>query len=251
MTAAVRTALVTGASRGIGRAVAERLGRNGFVVAVHFREDAAAAKETMSAVEAAGGQAFPIQAELGVPGDIDTLFAGLTAGLAEYGGKLNVLVNNAGIGCKGGVDEITPEQFDRVFAVNVKAPVFLVQRVLPLMPEGGRIVNVSSLASRAAHPQIVGYAMSKGALDVFGRSIAAQLGARGITVNTVAPGLIDTDFHGDRFARPEVLAEAEALSVFGRLGQAGDVADVVAFLASDEARWLTGERIETAGGTRL
>ena len=249
-----RTALVTGASRGIGRAIAERLGRRGMVVGVHYGRDRVAAKETVSAVTAAGGRAFPVRADLTVPEDLDALFDGLETGLREHTGDtgLDVLVNNAGIGCPGDIEHITPELLDRAFAVNVRAPVFIVQRALPLMRDGGRIVNISSAASRIAHPRIIGYAMSKGALDAFGRTLAKQLGPRGITVNTVSPGLIDTDFHGDRLrGDPEAAAEAAAQTAIGRLGQTADVADVVAFLTSDDARWMTGERLETTGGLQL
>ncbi|MFF3764296.1 SDR family oxidoreductase [Streptomyces sp. NPDC001922] len=255
MTAEVaRTALVTGASRGIGRATAERLGRPGTVVAVHYGHDGTAAKDTVSAIERNGGRAFAVRAELGAPDAAEVLFAGVEAGLREQTGgtALDILVNNAGIGCSGDIEHLTPEQLDRALAVNVRAPVFIVQRALPLMGPGGRIVNISSLAARVAHPRIIGYALSKGALEVFGHSLARHLGERGITVNTVAPGLIDTDFHGDRFrGDPAAAADAAAQSAFGRLGRAADVADAVAFLASEEARWITGERLETAGGAHL
>ncbi len=247
-------ALVTGASRGIGRSIAERLARRGMVVAVHYARDEMAAKETVTAVNAGGGRAFAVQADFTEAGAVDRLFAALEDGLRENTGStgLDVLVNNAGIGCRGDVEHLTEADLDRVIAVNVKAPVFVVQRALRLLRTGGRIVNVSSVASRIAHPQIIGYAISKGALDAFCRSLAKQLGPRGITVNNVAPGLVDTDFHGDRLrGHPEAAAEAAALTAFGRLGQAADVADIVAFLASPESRWITGERLETTGGAYL
>ncbi len=248
-----RTALVTGASRGIGRAVAERLGRRGTVVAVHYGHDEAAAKEAVEAVRAEGGEAFPVRAELGEVSAADVLFGQVEEGLRELTGStgLDVLVNNAGIGCRGDIAGITPEALDRVYAVNVRAPVLVAQRALPLLRDGGRIVNVSSAASQIAHPQILGYAMSKGAIDAFARSLAKQLGERGITVNNVAPGLIDTDFHGDRLKDAKEAAAAASQSVFGRIGQVADVADVIAFLTSEEARWVTGERLEIAGGAYL
>ncbi|MFH8476225.1 SDR family NAD(P)-dependent oxidoreductase [Streptomyces sp. NPDC018000] len=251
---APRTALVTGAGRGIGRAIAEHLGRAGTVVAVHYGRDDASAAQTVKNVRAAGGEAFPVRAELTAPGAVDLLAAGVEDGLRERTGStgLDILVNNAGIGCRADITTITREDLDRVFEINVKAPVFVVQRLLPLMRDGGRIVNVSSVANRIAHPHVLGYAMSKGALEAFSRSLAAQLGSRGITVNTVAPGLIETDLHRERMrAYPEDAAQAAAMTVFGRLGQADDVAGVVAFLASEEARWMTGERVETTGGAYL
>jgi NAD(P)-dependent dehydrogenase (short-subunit alcohol dehydrogenase family) len=222
-------------------------------VAVHYGHDATAAKETVAAVEAAGGRAFAVRADLGADDAVETLFTSVEQHLREYTGTagLDVLVNNAGVGCRGDIEHITAEGLDRAYRINMRAPVFIVQRALTLLRDGGRIVNVSSAASRIAHPQILGYAMSKGALDAFTRSLAKHLAQRGITVNAVAPGLIETEFHGDRLRSPQAAAEAAALTAFGRIGQTADVADVVAFLASDGARWITGERLETAGGAYL
>ncbi|MFF7095685.1 SDR family NAD(P)-dependent oxidoreductase [Streptomyces rubradiris] len=253
-TSAARTAVVTGGSKGIGREIVLRLARAGVLVAVHYGRDDAAARETVDAVRAEGGSAFAVRADLSENGSADELATAVADGLAGRTGSsgLDILVNNAGIGCRADITDITPEDLDRVFAVNVKAPVFVTQRLLPLLREGGRIVNISSVANRIAHPHVLGYAMSKGALEAFSRSLAAQLGARGITVNTVAPGLIETDFHRARLrAHPEDAVEAAAMTVFGRLGQPGDVADAVAFLASEQARWITGERLETTGGAYL
>ncbi|MEV7966478.1 SDR family oxidoreductase [Sphaerisporangium sp. NPDC088356] len=247
-------ALVTGGSRGIGRAIAERLARRGMVVAVHYARDEIAAKETVTAIRAGGGEAFAVRADFTETGAVDTLFDALEDGLREHTGStgLDVLVNNAGVGCSGDAGHMTEADLDRVITVNVKTPVFVVQRALPLLRAGGRIVNISSAASRVAHPQIIGYAISKGALDAFCRSLAKQLGPLGITVNNVAPGLVDTDFHGDRLrGHPEAAAEAAALTAFGRLGEAADVADIVAFLTSNEGRWITGERLEATGGAYL
>jgi len=249
-----RTALVTGAGRGIGRAIAERLGGAGALVAVHYARDDASAEQSVKAVRAAGGQAFAIRAELGEPGAVDLLATSLEEGLRQRTGScgLDILVNNAGVGCRADITAITRADLDRVMEINVKAPVFLVQRLLPLLRDSGRIVNISSVANRVAHPHVLGYAISKGALEAFSRSLAAHLGPRGITVNTVAPGLIETDLHRERMrAHPEDAAQAAAMTAFGRLGQADDVAGVVAFLASEEARWMTGERLETTGGAYL
>ncbi|MFF2975119.1 SDR family oxidoreductase [Streptomyces albidoflavus] len=249
-----RTALVTGGSRGIGRAVVERLGSVGTVVAVHYGHDAAAADRAVAGVRAAGGRAFPVRAELGAPSAVDELARGVEEGLRLHAGAtgLDILVNNAGIGCRADIDSLTREQLDRALEINVKVPVFLTQRLLPLMRDGGRIVNISSVAPRVAHPHVLGYAMTKGALEAFSRSLAAQVGPRGITVNTVAPGLIETDLHRDRLrAHPEEAEEAAALTMFGRIGQADDVAGVVAFLASAQSRWITGQRVEATGGAYL
>ncbi|ATE58195.1 MULTISPECIES: SDR family oxidoreductase [Actinosynnema] len=245
---------MTGASRGIGRAVAERLGAGGAAVAVHYRADRDAASEVVARIEAAGGVARAFAADLAELPGVTALADEVRAWARDRFGRdaVDVLVNNAGIGCPGDIAALAPERFDLAFAVNVRAPVFLVQRLLPALGEGARIVNVSSLATRAAHPRILGYAMSKGALDVFGRALADQLGARGVTVNTVAPGLIDTDFHGDRFRGDLAAAgQAAAQAALGRIGEPADVADVIAFLVSPGARWVTGERVEISGGTRL
>jgi NAD(P)-dependent dehydrogenase (short-subunit alcohol dehydrogenase family) len=179
-----KTALVTGASRGIGRAVAQRLAADGAVVAVHYGRDGDAAKETVAAIEQANGHAFPLRAEFGASTGLDTLFEGLSASLD--GRQLDILVSNAGILEMTPLEQITPEEFDRVFAVNVRAPLFIIQRALPLMRDGGRIVNISSAVTRIALPFLT-YAMSKGAIDVLGHTLAQSLGARQITVNTVAP----------------------------------------------------------------
>ena len=180
-----KTALVTGASRGIGRAIAQRLGADGALVAVHYASNDEAAKETMASIEQTGGRAFPIRAQLGVDGDLDRLFAGLEAGLG--GAPLDILVSNTGILDLTPFEQVTPEAFDRSYAVNVRAPFFIIQRALPLLRNGGRIINVSSATTRIASP-FTHYAMGKGAIEVLSHTLAQALGPRGITVNTVAPG---------------------------------------------------------------
>jgi NAD(P)-dependent dehydrogenase (short-subunit alcohol dehydrogenase family) len=249
-----RTALVTGASRGIGRAIAERLGRDGALVAVHYGYQEAAAKDVVAGITAAGGRAFPVHAELGVPGDVDRLLENLDAGLREHGAgpELDILVNNAGIVVGQPVDSVTPEDFDRLFAVNVRAPFFLVQRLLPRLRDGGRIVNISTAATRVAMPQIIAYSMSKGALDVFTHTLAQPLGARGITVNTVSPGPVDTDMNASWLrGNAEAEAQTAASAALGRVGQPEDIADAVALVVSDGARWITGGLVEASGGINL
>jgi bifunctional oxygenase/reductase len=246
-----KTALVTGSSRGIGRGIAERLGRDGALVAVHYSTGQDAAEQTVKTITAAGGRAFTVQAELGVPGDVDTLFDGLTSGLKEHAGKveLDILVNSAGI--MGGVepDEITPELFDRLVAVNAKAPLFIVQRALSIMPDGGRIINISSGLTKVANPQEIAYAMTKGAVEMISLHYARHLGPRGITVNSVAPGV--TNNGQPVFDIPEAVEQMSELSAFGRVGEPSDIADVVAFLASDDGRWVTGAFIDASGGSLL
>ncbi|MCE7083347.1 SDR family oxidoreductase [Streptomyces sp. ST2-7A] len=246
-----RTALVTGASRGIGRATALRLARLGALVAVHYGTNAEAAAETVALIEGEGGRAFALRAELGTSGDVHELFLGLEQGLKERTGTvaLDIVVNNAAI--MGGVapEDVTPELFDRLVAVNAKAPYFIVQRALPLIPDGGRVINISSGLTRVANPQEVAYAMTKGAIEQITLHLARHLGPRGITVNSVAPGI--TDNGSPVFDIPEAVDEMAQLSAFNRVGQTGDVADVVAFLATDEARWITGAFLDASGGSLL
>ncbi|GAA2670146.1 SDR family oxidoreductase [Nonomuraea recticatena] len=244
-----KTALVTGASRGIGRSVAQRLAADGALVAVHYGTNESAAKETVAAIHAAGGTAFTVRAELGVDGDVDTLFTGLEAGLDER--PLDILVNNAAIiDYSATIDNATVDAYDRMFAINVRAPLFITQRALPMMPEGGRIINVSSGVTWFATPEVV-YAMTKGALNVLGRSLAQSLGARGITVNTVSPGITETDMNDWLRDSPEAAERVAGMIALGRHGQPADVGDAVAFFASDDARWITGQTLEVNGGLLL
>nr|WP_244210725.1 SDR family oxidoreductase [Amycolatopsis kentuckyensis] len=248
-----KTALVTGASRGIGRAIARRLAADGALVAVHYASNEEAAAETVALVEKDGGRAFAVRAELGVPGDVHELFLALERGLKERTGEttLDIVVNNAGATTPAGIapEDVTPEEFDRLFAVNAKAPYFIVQRAIGLLPEGGRIINISSGLTRVANPEQVAYSMTKGAIEQISLHFARHLAPRGITVNSVAPGI--TDNGSAVFDIPEAVEQMAQLSAFKRVGQARDVADVVAFLASDDARWVTGAFLDASGGTLL
>jgi bifunctional oxygenase/reductase len=246
-----KTALVTGSSRGIGRATAIRLAREGALVAVHYTSGKEAADEVVSVIEKEGGRAFAIRAELGVPGDVHELFLGLEAGLKERTGsdRLDILVNNAGV--MGGVapEDTTPEQFDRLFAVNAKAPFFIIQRALRNLPSGGRVINISSGLTRTANPDEIAYAMTKGAVEQLALHFAKHLGPRNITINSVAPGI--TRNGNPVFDIPEAMEQMARLSAFNRVGDPQDVADIVAFLASDDARWITGSFVDASGGTLL
>jgi 3-oxoacyl-[acyl-carrier protein] reductase len=237
-----RRALVTGGSRGIGRAVALRLAAAGHAVAVGYRADEDAARAVAAEIEAGGGRALAIRADMGEPEQVRELF---DRALASLGG-LDVLVNNAGISLAGEFASLGERDFDRVFAVNVKGAFLAMQEAAIHLTDGGRVVNISTGYVQAAHPGVGVYTATKAAVDAMGASLAAELGARGITVNSVAPGLVDTDG-----LLPEVranLAQYAAMTPLGRVGRPGDIADVVAFLVSDEARWITGQVLAAAGG---
>lgn len=245
-----RTALVTGASGGIGRAIAQRLAADGALVAVHYGSNQAAATETIARIHQDGGSAFAVQADLADDHGVDALFAGLDSNLSGRG--LDILVNNAAAPPAGPIRTSTPEEFDRLFAVNVKAPFFIIQQAIPRLRDGGRIITISSVATRVANPTQTSFAMTKGAVETMSFTLANELGARGITVNAVAPGATKTDVNAavfDDLPVPEAyLAEMTAL---GRLGQAQDIADAVAFLASDDGRWVTGQVLDVSGGIHL
>ncbi|MFC9997122.1 SDR family NAD(P)-dependent oxidoreductase [Nocardia sp. NPDC127526] len=244
-----RTALVTGGSRGIGRAIAERLAADGAQVAVHYGSNEAAAKDTVAAIEQAGGKAFAVRADLADPAGPDQLITALEDRLG--GQPLDILVNNAAIIVyEATIAEATLEQFERQFAINVRAPFFIIQRALPLLRDGGRIVNISSGVTWFATPQTV-YSMTKGALNALGRSLANTLGARGITVNTVSPGVTDTEMNSWLHESDDAVPGIAAITALDRVGRAPDIADAVAFFASDDGRWVTGQTLEVNGGLFL
>ncbi|QRG69020.1 SDR family oxidoreductase [Brevibacillus choshinensis] len=247
-----KIALVTGASRGIGRGIALRLAEEGAQVAVHYGHNPIAAEEVVRAIADRGGQAFAIGARLESVAGVHQLITSLKEELdAHSGGKLDILVNNAGIGTSQTLEETTEESFDELFAVNVKAPFFLIQQILPLLADGGRIINISSGVTRIAYPHIMAYNLTKGALNTFTLHLAQLLGPRQITVNAVLPGIVDTDVNASWLHTPEGQKHAADMSALGRVGQPNDIADVVAFLASGDSRWVTGQLIDATGGSHL
>src|SRR5216684_3158292 len=249
-----KNALVTGASRGIGRATASALAETGAHLLVHYGRSAQEAKSLVVEIETKGGSANLISADLGTPNGAALLAKQL---LSIVGDRLDVLVLNAGISKAARIADYTVEDFDNLFATNVRSPFFLVQQLLPVLGEDSNIIVISSLGAHAVvgkpgldNPSLLAYASTKGALETLVKNWAAILGPRGIRVNAVAPGVIDTDM--SNFAKTETGREVTlGMQALKRIGKPDDVADVVAFLASDKARWITGASIPVDGGSKL
>jgi len=240
-----KVAIVTGASRSIGRAIAERLAQDGATVAINYRSGADEAKEVIESIKSQGGQAIAIQADVSQVSDIRRLFQTVIDQL----GQLDILVNNAGIARAALVAEVTEEDYEAVFGINVRGVLFCLQEAARQMSDNGRIVNVSSSASVFPSPGVAVYAASKAAEKLFTEVLAKELGGRGITVNSVLPGPTSPGMFDS--VSPENKQAAAMSSPFGRLGQPEDIADVVAFLVSEEARWITGQHILANGGATI
>ena len=242
-----KTALVTGASRGMGRASALALAAAGAQVLVHYGRGAKEADGVVAEIRKAGGRADAVAADLATPDGPHKL-----AKLARdiVGDRLDILVSNAGISKAASFEDMTVKDFDELFAVNVRAPYFLVQQLLPILGNGSNIVFLSSLGARTAVGTLSAYASTKGAISTLVKYFAVALGPRGVRVNAVAPGVIDTDM--SNFTKTEEgRAVVMGMQTLKRIGQPADVASVIAFLASDEARWITGETIAVDGGSKL
>lgn len=247
-----KSVLVTGASRGIGRAIALDLARAGALVAVHYGERRDGAEETARMIVDSGGQAFVIGGDLKDLAAIDALLAALDAGLAERGlSDLDILVNNAGVGGGGSIDKVTTEKLDELIDTNIRGTFLLTQRSLARIPDGGRIINISSMVGLAAYPGSIAYALTKAAVNSFTASLAVELGSRGITVNAVAPGATDTDFITALMAQPDLVQFYANRAALKRIGRPEDIAAVVTFLASSEGGWITGQVLQASGGMHL
>jgi 3-oxoacyl-[acyl-carrier protein] reductase len=249
-----KTALVTGASRGIGRATATALAEAGAHVLVHYGRSKQEAQSLVAEIQTKGGRADAISADLGTPDGASLLATQVRAIVRD---RLDALVLNAGISKSARLADYTVEDFDNLFATNVRGPFFLVQQLLPILGEGSSIVAISSAVARTVvgkpgveNPSILAYASTKGALEILVKNWAAILGPSGIRVNAVAPGVIDTDM--SNFTKTEAGREtALGMQALKRIGKPEDVADVVAFIASDGARWITGASIPVDGGSKL
>lgn len=235
-----KVAVVTGASRGIGRAIAERLAKDGANIVVNYTKNADEAKKVVALIESRGGNAVAVQADIGLVPDVRRLFREADQAF----GQLDILVNNAGIFWAKPIADLTEEDYDHIFAVNAKGQLFAIQEAARRMANGGRIVNISTGGTQLAFSGISAYGGTKAALEFFTKVAAKELAPRTITVNTVSPGYTDTDMLSDPAFRT-IGIEASPLK---RLGTAKDIADVVAFVVSDEARWLTGQTIQAGGG---
>jgi len=248
-----KIALITGASRGIGKAIALRFAREGALVAVHYGRNRAAAEETLRAIERQNGAGFVVGEVLGSRASCAALMGKVDAELEKRTGsnRFDILVNNAGIAPAGKLEDTSEELFDELFGLNVKTPFFLTQEAAPRLRDGGRIINLTSGISHRAVPERLPYAMTKGALDVFTRTVARALAPRGITVNGLAPGFIETDMNAELFRDPKARERAAKVSAFQRIGTPEDLVGVAAFLASDDAHWVTGHYMDATGGSLL
>jgi 3-oxoacyl-[acyl-carrier protein] reductase len=242
-----KTALVTGASRGMGRASALALAAAGAQVLVHYGRGAKEADGVVAEIRKGGGRADAVAMDLATADG-----AGKLARQARsiIGDRLDILVANAGVSKAATIEEMTVEDFDKLFAVNVRAPFFLVQQLLPIMSKGSSIVFLSSLAAHAVVGTAPAYAATKGAIDTLVKHFASMLGARGIRVNAVAPGVVETDM--SNFTKTEAGREfVLGMQALKRIAQPDDIGGVVAFLASEDARWITGDTIHVDGGSKL
>jgi 3-oxoacyl-[acyl-carrier protein] reductase len=234
-----KVAIVTGASNGIGRAIAERLANDGALVVVNYNQSEEKAKQVVTGIQAKGGKAVAVQADMSLVADARRL----VIDTVKQFGRLDILVNNAGRFMPKPLSDTTEEDFDGIIALNAKGPYFTMQEAAKALKEGGRIVNISTEGTHLSFPGATVYLGSKGALEQYTKGLAQELASRGITVNTVSPGFTETGMMTDQFRQIGI-----QMSPFKRLGMPKDIADVVAFIVSEESRWLTGQNIHAGGG---
>jgi NAD(P)-dependent dehydrogenase (short-subunit alcohol dehydrogenase family) len=249
-----KIALVTGGSRGLGKDMALNLAKKGIDVVLTYSTAKAEAAAVVAAIEQLGRKAAALQLDVSNTKNFDAFFTQLKAVLKGtfQAETFDILINNAGIGAYASVADTTEEQFDQLFNVHFKAAFFLTQRSLPLLNNNGRIINISTGLARFSEPGYAAYASMKGAVETLTRYQAKELGVRGITVNAVAPGAIETDFGGGVVRDNEqVNKHLAGKTALGRVGLPEDIGAVVAFLCTDEARWVTAQRIEISGGMNL
>ncbi len=254
MATATKIALVTGGSRGLGKSMALQLARDGKDVIVTYHSKKEEARVVTAEIESLGQKGAMLQLDVGDLASQDGFIRQVRQTLAEKWDldQLDILVNNAGIGATIPFDKATEADFDRFMNIHFKGVYFLTQKMLPLLRHKGRIINISSGTTRFCIPGYSIYGSMKGAIETLTRYLAKELGPRGITVNVVAPGAIETDFNNAAVrSNPELNAFIASQTALGRVGQADDIGPVVAFLASDKAYWINGQRIEASGGMFL
>jgi len=248
-----RIAVITGASRGIGRAIAISMAKAGASVVVNYQKNADAAAAVVREIDALHEESFAVQGDVGSVAGIRQFFQAVDTELTKRHGsnQFDILVNNAGIGRQGTVETTTEDVFNELVAVNLKGPFFASQQAILRLRNGGRIINLSSALSRIPYPGMAVYSMGKAAINHFTLIAAAELGKRNITVNAIGPGLTVTDFTAHARQDQGMVKEVSAHTALGRLGEADDIAGVATWLASDDARWVTGQYIEASGGAGL
>lgn len=241
-----KVAVVTGASKGIGASIAQHLAGEGAAVVVNYSTSREGADKVVAEVERHGGKAVAVQADVARRGDIQRLFAEAKRAF----GRVDILVNNAAVYEFAPIDEVTAEHFHRQFDLNVLGLLLTTQEALRYLgPEGGSIINVSSVAATVAPPTASVYSATKAAVDTVTRSLAKELGPRRIRVNSINPGMIETEgFHAAGLAESDLRKQIEAQTPLGRIGQPGDIGPVAVFLASSDSGWITGETVHVSGG---
>lgn len=234
-----KVAIVTGASSGIGRAIAERIADEGAIVVVNHSKSADKAQQVVVGIQAKGGKALAVQADMGCVADARRL----VVDTVKQFNRLDILINNAGKFMPKPLEETTEEDFDGVIGLNAKGPYFAMQEAARVLKDGGRIVNISTGGTHLSFPGATAYLGSKAALEQYTKGLAQELAPKGITVNTVSPGFTETGMMTEEYRQMGI-----QLTPMKRLGVPKDIADVVAFIVSEEARWLTGQTIQVGGG---